>query len=193
MSDIPLVIEAMRERLGVQFDGLEFFDTPDGDKIGFYVAFIRGARVYFDHEGQPWMNEASITSTFKTPKQTINSALSRYSTTKQAQRLGRVLELRTHDQIGRNINVTLFDEFMVSSIVIRSQDPTDEALEFIEEREWIVRTARNLVFEYGSRADEQNARLRAALGEAELKAHHLTVDLEARWEQELQVRYPEEF
>lgn len=191
MNKVPLAIEAMQERLGVQFDGLEIFDTQDGERVGFYVAIIRGARVYFDHKGKPWMNEAEIARAFEMTKQATNNAVGRLADSKLS-RLGRVHNLFTHDQLGRRIATTLYNQSIVASILTRSQNPSDQALEFLEEREWIIDTVYEIILEYSTRTDEHNARLRAELGESELRAHHAEVDLQARWEQELVDRYPEE-
>jgi hypothetical protein len=191
MDDTPLAIDAMRERLGVQFDGIEIFSTPDGDRLGFYVAFIRGARIYFDHYGQPWMNTAEIARAFNLSPQNVHNAVTRIFASDLSELCG-LNNLFTPNRRGEMREITLYDEETITAIATRANSRTPEAMEFLKERKWIIQSVRHLIIEYSTRADEQNARLRAALGEAELKAHHLTVDLEARMEQELRERYPEE-
>lgn len=148
----------------------------------FEVVLYEGLEIIFDAQYEPWMTQAQIADMLGITSNGVTKALSRayHDNDLNEDQTSDNLSLVAQDGKTRKVRVFNLDAIMLVGFRAHS---SHQAVAF---RRWATSIVRRHL-QTEARHFEQRAM------EAELRAHHATKDLESRWEQELMVRYPEEF
>jgi hypothetical protein len=157
-----LSIELMTElhnRLGIDFESYEYLDDDKGGKHLYFIADVRGAKVYFDKLGQIWMTEAEIVRAIHMSESAVKNAIQRLTDSNLGEAICVLHRLYSTDRRGHKRLMTFYDEETVAAIITRGRDQSAKALEFLAERKHIIQTVRYIVFSHSLSQREKNQAL----------------------------------
>jgi hypothetical protein len=159
LSMLPTIIAELQKQYGMVYEETVYLEDEQGELNLFFVATIRGARVFFDEAGQIWMNQAEITRAIDATRQAVAVAIKRLQATDLWDSIGHVNNLLTRDTQGRPLLTNFYNEDTVAAIIIRSQKQSEKALEFLAERQAIIYAIRLLAHRYALATYEENQQL----------------------------------
>jgi hypothetical protein len=159
LSMLPTIIVELQKQYGMIYEETIYLEDEQGERYLFFVATIRGARVFFDESGQIWMNQAEITRAIDATRHAVAIAIRRLQTTDLWDSIGHVSKLLTRDTQGRSLLTNFYNEETVAAIIIRSQKQSEKALEFLAERQAIIYAVRLLAHRYALATYEENQQL----------------------------------
>jgi DNA-binding MarR family transcriptional regulator len=169
------------------YDDHGYLEDKDGNLCLMYSKVFGETEILFDEKGIAYLTQADIARLLGVTPASISQSISGIVQAGfTALRPDRYVKhyLRYVGQ-GRQRLLEHYSMWMVNIIAGRMRTPSEQALQFLEWRETIFENHQDLMHQH-------RLQLNNEVYEAELKAHFATKDLESRWEQELQARYPEE-
>jgi hypothetical protein len=169
----------LRDRLGIDFEGYAYLEDEQGNQHLYFIAHVRGAKVFFDEMGQIWMPEAEIARATDMSKQAVRNAIRRLAESDLGDTICEVNKLFTTDRRGHKRLMAFYDEETVTAIITRSQSQSPKALEFLAERKQIIQTVRYLVHLRSMSERKANQALLEKLEESE--RHRLDAEYRAHW------------
>lgn len=202
-SIIPAVLSELQSQYGITYEDAIQLQDENGDSHDFYIASMYEAKILVDTDGQLWMNEAELGRVIGVAKGTLHNAISRFLDTDLGRAISKVSPLYTLDRRGRKWLMNFYNEATIAQVVGGFKSHTPQAIAFIQEREIIITGIRKLMHNYSLNVVEQNFQLAAKLEDANAALQNqrfltyeiddLKQEINNRWLDELQERYPEEF
>lgn len=149
----------------------------------FSIAMYQGLEIILDNDNEPWMTQRQIAQMLGVNINSISKAIKRAFDEGEYEDPDSVCVILSHTaDDGKTYQVQYYNADVILMVGYRAHRSAT-AREF---RRW----ATNL---WRMGWQQRVTHLEDQLYNAELRAHFAEKDLESRWEQELTVRYPEEF
>jgi phage regulator Rha-like protein len=159
LSMLPTIIAELQKQYGMIYEETIYLEDEQGERHLFFVATIRGARVFFDESGQIWMTEAEIARVTDMSKQAVRNAIRRLADSDLGEAICQVHNLFTSNRRGQKRLLTFYDEETVAAIITRGRGQSNKALEFLAERKAIIYAVRLLAHRYALATYEENQQL----------------------------------